>query len=136
MADRAVLGPPGRAARGLTQWAVDLWPYVNGKSLTLGLRLAEMELSDMVDVLHYLFEEDSRFGTAEEAEALGTMRSTLYSTMYGTTYRYSLKSSNSRGRSSNEFSPSTEDLKPYIPPTEFDPTSHRPFGDVLNAPIG
>jgi hypothetical protein len=136
MADRAVLGPPGRAARGLTQWAVDLWPYVNGKSLTLGLRLAEMELSDMVDVLHYLFEEDSRFGTAEEAEALSSLRTALYSTMYNITYRYPVKSSGSRSKSSNEFSPSTEELKPYIPPTEFDPDSHNPFGSVLDAPIG
>ena len=135
MVDRAVFSSPGSAARGLTQWAIDLWPYVNGKSLTLGLRLAEMELSDMVDVLHFYFEDDSRYASAEEAEAVSALRSSLYSTMYNTKYVYAMKSGSGSNRS-NEFSPVTDELKPYIAPTEFDPTSSNPFGSVLDAPIG
>lgn len=135
MVDRAVFVTPGRAARGLTQWAVDLWPYVNGKALTLGLRLAEMELSDMLDVIHFMFEEDSKYSSAEEAESVSSMRTALYSQMYKTSYRYSVKTSKKSGSSSN-FNYDIDEVKPYIPPTEFNPTSHSPFGDLLDAPIG
>lgn len=89
----------------------------------------------MLDVLHFFFEGDSRYSSAEEAESVSAMRTSLYSEMYKTTYRYGVKSS-SRNKSSNEFSPSTDELKPYIPPTQFDPDSYNPFGQVLDAPIG
>ncbi len=98
----------------------------------------------MVDVLHYFFEEDSRYQSGEEAEAVSRLRSSVYSTMYGTTYKYAYSgSSTSAGRqyiadgsptSFNDF-PSNE-VKPYIPPTEFDPDSSMPFGSALDAPLG
>jgi len=98
----------------------------------------------MVDVLHYFFEEDSRYQSGEEAEAVSNLRSSVYRTMYGTTYKYAYnKGSSSAGRryvsdndptSFDDF-PSNE-VKPYIPPTEFDPESSMPFGAALDAPLG
>jgi hypothetical protein len=112
---------------------VDLWPYVNGKAITLGLNLGELEVSQMLDLIHYFFEEDSRFSTAEEAEAVSQMRSVIYGMLYGTTYKYKVgKSSNSNvGEGFN-----TGETKPYIPPTEFDADSYLPFGNTLDAPLG
>jgi hypothetical protein len=104
---------------------------VNGKALTLGLRLADMELRDMLDVVHYFFEEDSRYGSAEEAEAVSAVRSALY----GMYYRYGIKSK-IKSSSGDNFYSDPDEIKPYIPPTQFDPESANPFGAVLDAPIG
>lgn len=117
---------------------MDLWPYVNGKALTLGLRLAEMELSDMLDVIHFFFEEDSRFTSAEEAESVIALRSSFYRNFYGKTYSYGSpkKPINVTANSNNDFFSDPEVTKPYIPPTEFDPDSFNPYGSLLDAPIG
>lgn len=110
---------------------MDLWPYVNGKAITLGLTLGEMEMSQMLDVIHFLFEEDARYSTAEEAQAVSEFRSTIYGVLYGTTYKYKVSSSSGGGAGR-----SGGGVKPYIPPTEFDPDTGMPFGDVLDAPLG
>jgi hypothetical protein len=94
-----------------------------------------MELRDMLDVLHFFFETDSRYSSAEEAEGVSATRTALYEDLYKDTYKYKMKSSASRS-SNSSFSPSTEELKPYIPPTEFNPEAYNPFGEILDAPIG
>lgn len=91
-----------------------------------------MEMSQMLDVVHYFFEEDSRFSTAEEAQAVSEMRATIYGALYGTTYKYRIKSSNNER--AGEYG--TGDVKPYIPPTEFDADTGMPLGNVLDAPLG
>lgn len=106
-----------------------------------------MEATEMTDVLHYLMEDDMRYGSAEEAEAVSAYRTQLY-LLYGKTYRYAVSSSNKQnGRSyvpknaSNSFDfddpafTSTE-TKPYVPPTDFNPDSALPFGSDLDAPLG
>lgn len=114
---------------------MDLWPYVNGKAITLGLTLGEMEVSKMLDVLHFFFEQDSRFTTAEEAETVSEMRTRLYGGLYGTTYRY--KTSNTTGNF-NESAGVYDDgaIKPYIAPTDVDADSYLPFGSALESPLG
>ncbi len=101
----------------------------------------------MTDVIHYLFETDSRYSSAEEAEAVSSLRTQLYKT-YNKTYRYAVSSSSKQsGRSyipknaSNDFDfddPlfTNKETKPYIPPTEFDPDSFMPFGSDVGAPLG
>ncbi len=89
----------------------------------------------MLDVLHYFFEEDSKYSSIEEAESVSALRTTIYGELYGTTYKYKMKSRNNPGNSTSEYSDPNE-LKPYIPPTEFNPESSNPFGSVLDAPIG
>ena len=113
---------------------MDLWPYVNGKAITLGLTLGEMPMSQMLDVIHFFFEDDARFSTAEEAEALSETRATMYGVLYGTTYKYRTKKS---GSGVGDFdATSAGGIKPYIPPTEVNANSPLPFGDILEAPLG
>lgn len=147
MAHRAVWRAPKSAARGLGEWAIDLWPYVNGKALTLGLKLSEMDMSEMLDVIHFFFEEDSRYVSGEEAEAVSKLRTSVYESMYGVRYPYKVQSSGSgtMGNGRRYISPDanfdledipTNQSKPYVPPTDFNPDAHLPFGDALEAPLG
>lgn len=106
-----------------------------------------MEGPDMVDVIHFLFEEDARYSSGEEAESVSKLRSMVYSTMYNTTYKYgssSGASASSGGRryvndsDSMDFSdlPIPKEVKPYVAPTDFNPNSAMPFGSALDAPLG
>lgn len=88
-------------------------------------------MSRMLDVIHYFFEEDSRFATGEQAEAVSMMRSTLYGVLYGQTYKY--KVNIDRSGSGGVMS---DGSKPYIPPTDFNADSPLPFGSVLDSPLG
>lgn len=123
-----------------------------------GVRLPEMEATDMVDVLHYLFEQDLNNSTAEQAEARSHARTVVYESLYGVPYKYKMKGSSSGGGSSystyadgsnipsdgfyggtdvDEFDPTVpKTSKPYTPPTEFNPDSPLPFGRDLDAPLG
>lgn len=90
-------------------------------------------MSQMLDVVHYFFEDDSRFSTAEEAQAVSEFRATIYGMLYGTTYKYRVSNSPINGRTGRY---SDGDVKPYIPPTDFNPDSGLPFGSALDAPFG
>ena len=111
-----------------------------------GLQLASMEASDMLDVIHYLFEEDMRFSSGEQAEAVGKSREILYKQLYDVEYIFSAasKSSRSDGRQSFDdfdnlepFDPKKKVTKPYIPPTQFDPDSGLPMtgNGLLESPL-
>lgn len=113
-----------------------------------GIKLEEMDASDMIDVIHFFFEEDTlRYQSGEQAEAASNFREKLYD-MYGHSYKYSVsspkKGSASGGRAyvgknedydSSVQSYSTEKIKPYIPPTKMDVDSADPFGGVLDSPL-
>jgi hypothetical protein len=109
-----------------------------------------METSKMLDVIHFYFEEDSRFSTGEEVEAVSKMRTELYK-LYGVTYKYGVKKSGSSSTSGrryvsdsdssdnfglSEFDPNSQEVKEYVEPTEFNPDSSMPFGNILDAPLG
>ncbi len=99
----------------------------------------------MLDVLHYLFEEDMRYGTAEEAEAVSNTRTMLYRQLYGTEYKYkvaSKKSGNNKSYASGQdfddltpFDPDSAVTKPYVPPTQFDEAGVDSSG-ILDGPLG
>jgi hypothetical protein len=107
-----------------------------------------MDASDMVDVFHYFFEDDHlRYETGEHAEAASKFREKLYGDMYETKYNYSISGSSSNSASGRrKYIGKNEDfdsaipssvsnqVKPYIPPTQFDPDASDPFGGVLDAP--
>ncbi len=108
-----------------------------------GLKLAEMDSVDMVDVLHYYFEEDLSVVSQEQVAAKSESRSVIYRTLYGTSYKYKvdtgIKSSASSSSSYDDlvpFDPSNSVTKPYVPPTDFDPDGAKPFGSILDAPLG
>jgi hypothetical protein len=93
-----------------------------------------MESSNMLDVLHFFFEQDSRYHTSEEAKAVEALRVALYETMYKTKYIYRTNS-NSNLSSTQGFSSDNFETKSYIPPTDFDPEASNPFGAALEAPL-
>lgn len=142
-----VLITPYEGARSFVTWALDLWPYVNGKCLTMGIVLEDLDSSDMLDVIHYLFEEDSLGPSGEFLEARSSARESIYSMIYGAKYKYSIKSSNTSSQyDRNSFMANGDDItpfdpesasfetKPYIPPSDFDPDSYLPFGGSLEPP--
>jgi hypothetical protein len=119
------------------------------------MRLASMEASDMVDVIHYLFEEDTVFFSTEQAAYKDSLRGNLYRDMYEREYKYVNKSSSdgSYGMDTLDaplnateepveqdkirvFSPREKTAKPYSPPTQVKADDIKPFGSVLDAPIG
>lgn len=104
----------------------------------------------MLDVIHFFFEEDAtNVSTAEQADARDSVRTSIYRTMYETEYKYA--SSRSKNDLSNLDEPFGDDddmpvpvdpftksnvVKPYVPATDFDPDAAKPFGRVLDAPLG
>lgn len=146
MADGGILCTPGRGAKGLLIWAVDLWHYVNGKALVNGLRLGEMDVSDMLDVIHYFYDESMNYSTLEQGKWADSRRERIFEDLYGVEYRY--KSFADEKENKNEFgsydeeeeivtfNPSVKsETKSYIPPTQINADSSDPFGGILDAPI-
>jgi hypothetical protein len=146
---RAVHQPPGIAARGLIDWALDLWPYINGKALNSGVKLVDMDASDMVDVLHYYFESDMYMQSQTELDSKESTRKYLYRELYKVIYRersetteapdfsfddFEDESEEENGTPIKQFSP-REKVKNYIPASLPDENSSLPFGMGLDAPL-
>ena len=112
-----------------------------------GLQLADMDAMDMLDVLHYFFEDDLNYSTAEQAEARDRTRVTLYQNLYSSSYKYTVTrgTPQSFDESADTFDGPQEKLpepfspsstpKPYVAPTQFNPDAAKPFGTVLDAPF-
>ena len=104
-----------------------------------GIKLQELEISDMLDVIHYFYEEDFNYSTVEQAQMTDARRIHVFETLYKTKYEYAApkqKSSESPDGGVIPFDPDNREVKPYIPPTEVDPDAVNPFGSALDAPIG
>lgn len=117
-----------------------------------GLKLASMPADDMLDVLHYFFEDDLTASSAEQSEARGKVRESLYRDLYHTEYKYARSGTNTVDASGtylpkdfdsalNEeeeitpFDPLKKPTKAFIPATQFNPDAVKPFGNVLDAPF-
>jgi hypothetical protein len=117
-----------------------------------GLNLAEMDASDMLDVLHYMFETDHTPPSEESARSKSAIRESIYPALYNTPYRYALpKDKNpSDGRFGvpddidldteieplpDPFSPKPKTVKPFTPASTFDSDAKLPFGSALDAPL-
>ena len=103
----------------------------------------------MLDVIHYLFEQDATITSEAEFDTKNSVRDVIYETVYGRKFAYSTKnnkdfSSNAQAGNSEPFDefdnyvPNTSNnVKPYVPPTNFNPDSDNPFGSVLReGPLG
>lgn len=84
--------------------------------------------------------------SGEQAEARDAMRVQIYRDLYKTEYKYSSKSSGTTDFSAldDPFDdvPTPVDpmeksfaTKAYVPPTNFDENSSKPFGGILDAPL-
>lgn len=117
-----------------------------------GVRLGELDSSDMLDVLHYMFEKDMDSSTYEQAEAKDQTRIRLYETLYDKEYKYAATKASNRADDLSgldlpeddtsglddvvPFDPlKPKDIKPYTPPTKFNPAAVNPFSGVLDAPM-
>lgn len=149
----AIHQSPKRGSDQLLEWAVDIWPYVNGNALMHGLNLREMEVSDMLDVLHYMMEEDMlHHSNIMGGDAKDKVRVNIYELLYDRPYALSeLAQAEARATSMGDTygGDASEDAaalvpldpikrsvitKSYIQPTDFDPTADRPFGELLDPP--
>jgi hypothetical protein len=111
-------------------------------------------MADLLDALHYMFEDDLAPSTGEQQEARMANRERIYTQLYeNPSYEWAVKD---KQRSGDDFSsaaprvttaagqtvlPGMPDVpeythKDYIPPTDFNPDAAKPFGDVLDAPLG
>jgi hypothetical protein len=110
--------------------------------------LSALGAADLVDVLHYYFEEDANVSSGEQAEARDAMRTTIYRDLYGKTYRYGSSKSQTTDFSDLD-DPMGGDMpmpmdpmqktfssKPFVPATDFEEGAYKPFGNVLDAPLG
>lgn len=102
-----------------------------------------MDMAEMLDVIHYYMESDLMVSSAEQAEARDKARSIIYKSLYNKEYKHSTKSkefsqTNASGSEENfgNFDPEKGPTKSYVPPTDFNPDSENPFGDILDAPLG
>jgi hypothetical protein len=98
----------------------------------------------MLDVLHYYFENDS-LGEKEEQEAKTKMRRSIYTQLYQRPYTWGDETG---GREFGTQTVASGDIyqgggstsqlehKPYIPPTPVNAASPKPYGNVLDAPLG
>lgn len=103
-----------------------------------------MELSDMLDVVHYFYEEDLNYASVEQAQMTDARRVTLFKQLYNIEYKYASQEVKNKAAGANfdfdlddpiPFDPTNAPTKPFIPATEVDADSYNPFGSVLDAPI-
>lgn len=101
----------------------------------------------MLDVLHFLFEEDTIYTSSEHYESKDSMRKVVYKNFYETDYIYASDKSQSSGSFDygfddldgpiNDIPDVKKETKPYFPPTNFDPDAANPFGTALReTPLG
>jgi hypothetical protein len=113
-----------------------------------GLNLKEMEASDMLDVIHFFFEEDMNYASKEEADARSNTREIIYQDFYGHSYKYgdsrSAQSTSAQGTYYIEepeddnvvpFDPLKGPTKSFVPATPVNAAMSRPFGAVIEEPL-
>jgi hypothetical protein len=101
-----------------------------------------MEASEMLDVIHYYFEEDSHYISEIQAETRSSLRESVYRDMYGRELRHLVKFGGKKSSSDSEdddellpFSTDRDQVKPFIPATDFEDDSIDPFGGLLDTPL-
>ncbi len=123
-----------------------------------------MDAEEMLDVIHFMMEDDLNLVSAEQAEARSKTRAMLYDLLYDRSYRYGKVARQSEkgtrfdfegddgfvnnpeggmipfdpSRGANdamELPPAPQKTKRYVPPTDFNPDSGSPFGKILDSPM-
>lgn len=111
-----------------------------------------MPCSDMIDVLHVFFEESFTYATEEHAQRVSAAREAMYQTLYDREYPYAYD----RGKKNAKFDPENAETfddwgldqpeevkvfnpqkaKQFVAPTKVNADSPKPFGSILDAPLG
>ena len=106
----------------------------------------------MLDVIHYYFEQDHRYASFEEASFKDQFRSSIFKNLYNSRYEFgrsdddvsdyrdsqinSELSAEEKPEVIEPFNPRAKNVKGYVPPTDFIENSSKPFGSVLDEPLG
>lgn len=103
----------------------------------------------MLDVLHYLFEKDTDFVSGEHMQSKTNSRQVIYKHVYKRDFKYAYGGTSQTGTYDDSFEDkylndeflrnavSSEEVKPYVPPTNFDPDAANPFqGTLRERPLG
>jgi len=80
--------------------------------------LLSLDASDMLDVFHYLFEEDIMVSSEEEEQFKSATREALYDVFYEKPYKYKTKKSSSANNVFGADGEMYEDLQPFDPTNE------------------
>jgi hypothetical protein len=110
--------------------------------------LATLPVGDMIDVLHYFFEDDLYHSTHEQGEAREKVRFSMYRELYDTEYKYAIFQDKGiktykdfddlevdETTRAADVSPFDAPIKPFVPPTRLDEGSEAPFGSIIDAPL-
>jgi len=111
-----------------------------------GLQLSSMEASDMLDVIHVIIEDDlTSSQSGENSEIKNKVRNIFYKEFYDKSFKLSMGSPDyDLGEPLDEnveddikpFDPKQQATKPFVPATSVDANAAKPFGKILDAPIG
>lgn len=91
------------------------------------MNLKEMEVSNMLDVLHFFLEEDLRYPSVDAARFHESIRRAIFSDWYGV--------EQPDIQVAQPDTANSEPIKPFIPPTPIDYDSPEPFGEFIGAPV-
>jgi hypothetical protein len=111
-----------------------------------------MDAPDMIDVLHFFFEEDFRFVSQEDSISRDELRMRMYKEMYDVDYAYSLNRDLGDNESMqldsppvsdeslemdviNPFNPREREVKPFVQSTTLNDDQFNPFGSLLDDPL-
>jgi hypothetical protein len=109
-----------------------------------------MEAEEMMDVIHFFFEDEMSGISPEGVQAREALRKSIYEDFYGVPYAHDPSSQSNGTRNFDEpldsepeeaespvnpFNPRKQAVVPYTPATSFNPDAVTPFGDLLDAPI-
>ena len=107
----------------------------------------------MLDVIHYYFEQDHRYVSFEEASFKDQFRSSIFKNLYHSEYKFASDSDEDIPDYTNDmseldspmehtpekiepFNPRAKSVKRFIEPTNFNEDSSKPFGSILDEPLG
>jgi len=120
-----------------------------------GIQLLELPAPDMLDVIHFIFEDDNTHSTAEGVESKSKLRTILYSKLYDKEYKFPYNSSGTSYNYSTDIDapelaipndnygydsegvlpkPDKGPTKPFVPTTDFNSDSPLPFGKFVDPP--
>ena len=121
------------------------------------MSLKDLNAPDLLDVLHFFFEDDvASMTTAEQSDARDKTRSQLYHSLYSKRYAYASAKNSVNYIDDSVVLPAEDDVednkmpapldpaarsasaftKPYVPPTRMNSNPQRPFGTTLDGPLG
>ena len=106
----------------------------------------------MLDVIHYYFEQDHRYASFEEASFKDQFRSSIFKNLYESDYVFGMSNDDTPDYTISDsgldaplemnqeviepFNPRAKSVKGFIQPTNLNENSTKPFGSVLDEPLG